>query len=155
MKIYEPKRALYRKNKPTTGCCQFCDKKTINEQQCLSLESKHWMVVVNKYPYMDGNVMIIPKRHVRNVADLLKDEWFEFQDILEKTMKKLSQIFKTEDFNIGANIGIDAGGSIEHLHWQIIPRRKKISNSVNIFADIEVITILPEDLRKIIDKNKL
>lgn len=110
------------------------------------------MVMVNKYPYSDGNVMVIPKRHVRNVEDLLKEEWIEFQEVLSKTIKKLGKIFKTIDFNIGANIGVDAGGSIEHLHWQIIPRKKKISNAANILADIEVITVLPEDLRKIIDK---
>lgn len=151
MKIYEPGRVAYRNNKNTEGICQFCDENVIEKQRCLSLECEYWMVIANKYPYADGNIMVIPKRHVRDIGDLSKDEWLEFHEVLSKTIGRLGEIFDTKDFNVGVNIGMDAGGSIEHLHWQVIPRKKKISNATNIFADIQVITVLPEDLVKIID----
>ena len=65
--------------------------------------------------------------------------------------KKLGRIFKTKDFNIGLNIGKDAGSSIDHIHWQIIPRKYKVMNSSNIFADIHIITISPQKLKKMIE----
>ena len=80
-----------------------------------------------------------------------ESEQKEFFETLIKTKKRLSKIFKTEDFNIGLNIGERAGASIDHLHWQIIPRKDKILNASNIFADLYVITISPQKLKKMID----
>jgi len=152
MKIYDSKRAKYRKSISKTKSCQFCDTGNIKNQQCQSLSGEFWIVMVNKYPYMDGNLMIIPKRHVCDIEKLNGNEKTEFFDVLEKTKKKLEEIFKTKDFNIGLNIGKLSGASIKHIHWQIIPRKAKIQNSTNIFADIEVITISPLELKKLIDK---
>ncbi len=152
MKIYEPGRGVYRNKKNVKKTCEFCRKKTLSQQQCLSLAGKYWVVLVSKYPYMDGNVMVVPRRHVREISALSLEEWNEFHAVLSKVMKKLGKIFKTSDFNIGVNIGENAGASIEHLHWQIIPRKKKIENSANIFAEIQVLTVLPTDLIKIIEE---
>lgn len=102
---------------------------------------------------MDGNLMIIPKRHEKNLEKLSQKEWLELHEILERTKKKLGKIFKTKDFNIGLNIGKGAGTSIDHLHWQIIPRNKKaLLNSSNIFADLYVITVSPKELKRLIEK---
>jgi ATP adenylyltransferase len=151
MKVYEPSRLAYRKKIGTVKKCQFCDLLNIKSQICESLSGKYWRVVANKYPYMDGNLMIVPKRHFRDIEDMNKEERNEFFEIIVKTKKKLSKIFKTNDFNIGLNLGKKAGASIEHLHWQIIPRKDKIINASNIFADLYVITVSPQKLKKIID----
>lgn len=112
------------------------------------------MVFVNLYPYMDGNLMIIPRRHVKDTNDLDSKEESEFFDILKKVKIRLSRIFETNEFNVGLNLGKNSGSSIEHIHWQIIPRRHKVENATNIFADIQVITMLPLKLKKIIDKRQ-
>lgn len=150
--IYDPKRADYRKKIKKIIQCEFCNEKNISQQECKSLSGKFWLVLVNKYPYMDGNLIIIPKRHIKNIEQLNKEEWNEFYKILKNTKTKLSKIFKTEDFNIGINIGKKAGSSIEHMHWQILPRKEKILNSSNIFADLYIITVSPWELKKMIDK---
>ena len=144
MNILYPKRAEYRKKITKITKCEFCNRKNINQQECKTLSGKSWMVLVNKYPYMDGNLMIVPKRHLRDIEELNKDERNEFYQVFKSAKVKLSKIFKTEDFNLGINFGKKAGSSIEHMHWQIIPRKEKILNSSNIFADLYVITISPE-----------
>lgn len=151
MNVYEPSRLAYRKKIKAVKKCQFCDSSNIKNQICKSLSGKYWRVVANKYPYMDGNLMIIPKRHFKNLEDMNESEQKEFFEILIKTKAKLSKIFETKDFNVGLNLGKRAGASIDHLHWQIIPRKDKIINSSNIFADLHIITISPQKLKKIID----
>jgi len=152
MQVYEPSRLAYRKKIGAVKKCQFCDLSNIKSQICESLSGKYWRVITNKYPYMDGNLIIIPKRHFSDIEEMNEAEKKEFFEVLVKTKKRLSKVFKTKDFNIGLNIGKRAGASIEHLHWQIIPRKDKILNSSNIFADLYVITISPQRLKKMIEK---
>jgi ATP adenylyltransferase len=90
MKVYEPLRAEYRRNRGKNKICQFCDFKIIKTQECETLSGKYWMVFVNLYPYMDGNLMIIPKRHVKDTNDLDSKEKSEFFDILKKVKIRLS-----------------------------------------------------------------
>jgi len=97
--------------------------------------------------------MIIPKRHFADLEDMNDSERKEFFDILIRAKKKLGKIFNTRDFNIGLNLGKAAGTSINHLHWQIIPRDPKAyANSANIFGDLYVIKVSPNDLKKMIEK---
>ncbi|MDQ1283991.1 MAG: adenylyltransferase [Patescibacteria group bacterium] len=111
-------------------------------------------MIVNRYPYMDGNLMIITRRHVESVRDLNLEERGEFFEVLEGTLKKLGEMFNTNDFNVGLNLGKNAGASVRHIHWQVIPRDKKILNSANIFADLFVLTMSPFKLKDIIEKDK-
>lgn len=151
MKVYEPSRLAYRKKIGAVKKCQFCDSSNIKNQICKKLSGKYWQVITNKYPYMDGNLMIISKRHIEDLEEMNEAEQKEFFEILVIAKKKLSRIFKTKDFNVGLNIGKGAGASIGHLHWQIIPRKNKILNASNIFADLYVITISPRKLKKLIE----
>ncbi len=151
MKVFEPNRAKYRKNNDKKIICQFCDLKNIKNQECKKLSGKYWLVFISKYPYMDGNLMIIPKRHIEDTSELSEEEKIEFFEILEKVKDKLGKIFKTNEFNIWLNLGKNSGCSISHLHWQIIPRKFKIENAANIFGDIHILTVLPEKLKKMID----
>ena len=152
MRVFEPKRSSYRKKIKLVKICEFCNPKNIKDQECKNLSGKYWLVLANKYPYMDGNLITVPRRHVENLTDLRDEEWCELRKIFINSKKKLSKIFKTDDFNIGLNLGRRAGASIAHLHWQIIPRNDKILNASNVLADLYVITVSPQDLKKIIGK---
>jgi ATP adenylyltransferase len=152
MNVYEPQRAKYRKKIGKWKICEFCNPKNATSQECKTISGKHWKVWVNLYPYMDGNLMLIPRRHIKDINELNSEEKKKFFCVLEKVKKKLGEIFETKEFNIGLNLGKNSGSSIEHMHWQIIPRKYRIDNAANIFADIHVITMLPSKLKKIIDK---
>lgn len=152
MRTLDKNRAKYTRKIGKFKICELCNPKNIKKQECTSLSGKHWRVFVNKYPYLDGNLMIISKRHIKDIEDLTKNEWEELHIIFGKTKKVLKKIFKTNDFNVGLNIGKNAGSSLEHMHWQIIPRKYGPVNWANIFADLHVIKISPWELKKIIDK---
>lgn len=152
MRIVDFNRVRYGKKIGKFKICELCNPKNIKKQECRKLSGEHWRVMVNKYPYMDGNVMVIPKKHITKIEDLTEKQWKEFVFVLKRTKKTLSKIFKTNDFNIGLNLGKNAGGSLEHLHWQVIPRKFTPMNALNIFADLYVITISPWELKKMIDR---
>lgn len=152
MKVYEKNRAAYRKIKGSMPSCIFCDPENIEEQSVKKLEGTHWYVFTNKYPYIDGNLMLVPKRHVEQVEDLNAEERSEFFEIYKKAKDVLGKLFETESFNCGINIGPESGCSIPHIHWQMLPRRKHNSNCTNIIHDIHIITMDYKDLINEINK---
>lgn len=154
MNVLEPNRNAYRKtlNNLSPIPCVFCSPDIIEKQQCPSLSGMHWFVIANKYPYLDGNLLIIPRRHITDTQEMSTDEKKEWFQIIEKTKKRLSEIFQTSSFNISINIGEYSGQSITHLHWQILPRLKqRPPNALNIFADLHIISISPEELVHLIE----
>jgi len=153
MRVFNLHRSKYIKKIGKFKICEFCNPKNIKEQKCKNLSGKFWRVFVSKYPYLDGNVLVIPIRHIENIEQLTKEEWAELHQIFKQTKKKLGGIFKTKDFNIGLNLGKGAGASIEHLHWQVIPRNRKVlMNATNLLADLYTITISSQDLKRMIEK---
>lgn len=145
MRIIDPNRENYKQALPKNECV-FCIGDT--EMECPSLFGKFWKVRVNRYPYMDGNVMIVPKRHVEKTSDLTAEEWAEFGQVLANTQESLEKAFNCKSFNIGLNLGPESGASIAHLHWQMIPRKITNLTVANIFADIYIVGTTPEETKK-------
>jgi ATP adenylyltransferase len=152
MRIYTPKRKEYDKRIAVQKHCEFCDGKVVKRQYCPSLEGEHWYVLAASYPYLNGNVMIIPKRHIERLERVASEEWMDLQKVLIRTQDRLGKLFGTRDFNIGINIGKNSGASIRHLHWQVIPRTKKQHPTVlSLLADLHLISVSGDDLRKMIE----
>jgi ATP adenylyltransferase len=150
MRILDKNRASYKKKFADKDQCVFCcDVETL---ECEGLRGQFWKVIVNRFPYMDGNVMIVPIRHIEKIADIDLEEWQEFQQVLVRTQKILGSIFETNSFNIGMNMGEQSGASIAHLHWQIVPRKFKNITVLNTFADLYVVAVTPEETKRLIDK---
>ena len=118
------------------------------------MAGRHWRVLVNRFPYMDGNVMIVPIRHVERISDLTGEEWQDFGRVLGETQRVLGKIFKTESFNVALNTGPQSGASIPHLHWQVVPRAFKNITALNAFADLHIVAVTPEETKRLIDKEK-
>lgn len=150
MRIMNKNRANYKRKFSDSGKCVFCSEDETLE--CSNLSGKYWRVLVNRFPYMDGNVMLVPARHIEKTEEISSEEWEDFGIILSKTQKVLSEIFKTESFNVGLNIGPESGASIPHIHWQVIPRKFKNITVVNTFADLHVVVMTPEEIKRIIDE---
>jgi len=152
VKVFDPTRAEYNKDRKTRTNCYLCDEDIIKKQDCTKFVFTHWLVLTNKHPYMNGNVMIIPKQHKTAISKLSVDEWQEFPNVLSAVQKELKEMFQTDSFNIGINEGPDSGASIDHLHWQIIPRHRKNHTAVSVLADIQVITLSSDELKKLLSK---
>ena len=102
--------------------CIFC-----NKTNCKVISStKHFFIIRDTaYPVTKYHTLIITNRHVGNYFDLNKDEINDLDDILKNQKRELKQLDKEiSAFNIGVNIGRDAGQSIMHCHIHLIPRRK-------------------------------
>ncbi len=152
MRIFEENRKNYKTTHKSKGC-EFCDLKVIKDQEIQKLEGEYWRVLACKYPYMDGNLMIVPKRHVTHTDKLSKSEWDEFSRVLIASQNLLSELFQTKSFNIMLQLGPNSGSSIKHLHWMIIPRPKKQKVSGwNVFNDFYFVTLSYKDLIKKIDQ---
>ncbi len=154
--IYEPGRLAYHKKfvmrSGTSQKCAFCDTKKMKAQTCASFSFQYWTIVANLRPYMNGNLMIVPRRHVEDVDELTDEEQAEWFEAVREVKKTLRALFKTTSFNLSLNLGEFSGRSIRHLHWQIIPRigRHQI-NAINIFTDIYAVSVSARELVNMID----
>jgi diadenosine tetraphosphate (Ap4A) HIT family hydrolase len=89
----------------------------------LLFKDKHVMVVMNIFPYNLGHLQVVPVRHVIWPEELTEEEFTAFFRMIRKTMLLLKKTLNPKAFNLGMNIGGDlSGGSILHLHAQIVPR---------------------------------
>ena len=101
-------------------------------------------VLLNKFPYAAGHLMVAPRRHIGELAELTDEEAAEIHDLTVRSLAALRAVYKPEAFNVGWNLGEVAGGSIAaHLHEHIVPRWSGDTNFMPVLADIRVI---PEHL---------
>lgn len=103
-------------------------------------------IMMNKYPYINGHLLISPLRHVPSLDDLSPRELLDLQVKLRQALGILKETMRPDGFNVGLNLGIVAGAGVEsHLHWHIVPRWNGDTNYIPVFADVRVI---PEHFRQ-------
>ena len=148
--IANPERLKYLRRvvKPDKADCVFC----LSHQKGMSFESlcvyksKHSMVVLNKYPYNSGHLLIIPQQHVGDISDLSEEVYLDLSKLLKLSMEAAKSIYKCPGINVGMNHGKVAGAGIpNHLHWHIIPRW---SGDTNFFPIICETKLIPESLEQ-------
>jgi ATP adenylyltransferase len=141
--IFAPWRMEYIKSEKPKGCV-FC-KSSIRCDDYVIYEGKTCFVMMNRYPYACGHLMIIPFRHVAEIKDLTKEEKNEMFDLMDAAIRVLKEAMNPGGFNTGLNIGKASGAGIEeHIHMHVIPRWEGDTNFMSAVSDIRVI---PEDLR--------
>jgi ATP adenylyltransferase len=98
------------------------------------------MVVLNRYPYNNGHLLVSPLRHVGDLKDLTRDENSECMDLLSKFTIVYRERMNAEGFNIGLNLGRVAGAGLPgHLHWHLVPRWAGDNNFMPVLAGVRVI----------------
>lgn len=103
--------------------CVFCEKE-INRDLIL-IETDYSLLIANKFPLGNSNLMAIPKRHVESITELDSNEIKDIMDLIVFATSKIESSFKPEGFNIFINQGLIAGQTISHLHIHIVPRSEK------------------------------
>ena len=130
------------KGKRPDGCV-FC-KCSVRCDDYIMFEGKTAYVMMNRYPYVNGHLMIIPQRHAGNIEDLTQEERKEIFNLLEISVKAMKEALNPDGFNIGINIGKAAGAGIEeHFHVHVIPRWEGDTNFMSVVTNVRVI---PEDV---------
>ena len=127
--------------------CFFCKKlKEKKDRKNLILyEGEYVFVVMNKYPYNNGHLMIVPKRHYLDLEQLDNKELEELFDLLRASIKVLKACFRPHGFNIGINIGKVGGAGEDHLHLHVVPRWAGDTNFMPVIGETKVV---PEYLEK-------
>ena len=143
-KIYAPWRMDYIKGNKPSGCI-FC-KDSIRCDDLILFEDETAFVMMNRYPYVNGHLMIIPYRHVSQIEDLLPEERGDMFALQTICIRVLKEAVKPDGFNIGMNLGKAAGAGVDdHIHIHIVPRWSGDTNFMSVVADVRVI---PEDIHK-------
>ena len=131
--------------------CVFCE--ALSENGDLTLYAGNdTMVMMNKYPYINGHLLVAPVKHLSGLDQLEKHEMGELLATVEKSVAILKQVMNPDGFNVGLNLGKVAGAGVEeHLHFHIVPRWFGDTNALTVFADVRVI---PEHLKTTYDNLK-
>ena len=127
--------------------CIFCEAlKLNNDHKAFILHrADHNFIILNRYPYNPGHVMIAPYRHLDSMEKSKNEEAFEMIELLQLSLKILRKKYNPHGFNTGMNIGRSAGaGVIDHYHLHIIPRWTGDSNIMPIIGNTKVMI---EDLK--------
>ena len=136
--MWAPWRMEYILDDKEDGCI-FC--KALSEQDDLTLyKGKTTMVVMNKFPYINGHLLVATTRHVSTLHELGKDEMGDLILTVERSLGILKKVIGPDGFNVGLNLGKVAGAGVEeHLHFHIVPRWFGDTNALTVFADVRVI----------------
>lgn len=98
------------------------------------------VVVLNRYPYNNGHLLVAPRRHVGKLEELSPPEQAQLMQMMIRMVKTLEQVIEPQGFNVGLNLGRVAGAGLPgHLHWHIVPRWNGDTNFMPVVADLHVI----------------
>lgn len=144
--IWSPWRMKYIQNNHKADQCPFCaalEGSELSEHNLLFKGEKAF-VILNRYPYTTGHLLILPLEHQEKMADLDQETRSEMMELINHALKVLDQTYHPEGFNVGLNMGEAAGAGIpKHLHWHIVPRWVGDTNYMTSVGDVRV---LPETL---------
>lgn len=142
--LWAPWRKTYLRANPVRGRgCLFCDllRQKSDRKNLVLLRTSHYAVILNRYPYNNGHLMIVPKRHIADIVKLNAQEKAEFFEVLIKVQRSLQKAMKPHGFNLGMNLSDVAGAGVpHHLHWHIVPRWKGDVNFMPVVAGTKVIS---------------
>ncbi len=97
------------------------------------------MVVLNKYPYNPGHLMVVPTRHVESLVELNEAEIAYLFNKVAAVINLLKKVYNPPGFNIGVNIGENSGASIKHLHVHVVPRYRSELGFMEVIGGARVL----------------
>jgi ATP adenylyltransferase len=154
--LWAPWRSRYMQAKATNADCIFCvaarnpkdDEKTLVVHR-----GTHCFVILNRYPYTSGHLMIVPYEHVAKLEAATQESTAELMMLARQAEQVLESIYKPDGLNLGMNLGIAAGAGIEqHLHLHVLPRW---SGDANFMTTVGNSRIIPEALEDTFHKVNL
>jgi ATP adenylyltransferase len=120
---------------PSTGSGQGLDQSSL-----VVFRGKTCYVILNLYPYNNGHLMVIPKRHMGSLVDATSDELAEMMELTRLSEMALREAYSPHGLNMGINLGKPAGaGILDHVHMHIVPRWNGDTNFMTIVGDTRVL----------------
>jgi ATP adenylyltransferase len=143
--LWAPWRLEYIQGADEQEGCLFCRAAAGGDEEGLVVKRGELaFVLLNRFPYASGHVMIAPYRHEGEFGDLSSDEALEVHRFASGALAALAETMRPQGFNLGWNLGRIAGaGVVDHVHLHVVPRWAGDTNFMPVLADVKV---LPEAL---------
>jgi ATP adenylyltransferase len=129
--------------------CIFCDlpraaagpgrRAAVDRENLILGRTARTFAILNRYPYNNGHLMVIPRRHGADLLALDLDENGELSEMLRVAVRLIQRAYRPQGINLGMNLGIPAGAGIaEHLHWHAVPRWTGDTNFMPVLGGTKV-----------------
>ena len=147
--LWSPWRLDYVTGEKSAAGCIFCKPEphpasAAERDPLIVFEGSLAYVILNRYPYNNGHLMVVPRRHLATLVELSIDELHEVALLTQRSEAAVREAYKPEGINVGLNLGRPSGGGIPgHLHVHLVPRWTGDTNFITVVGDTRV---LPEGL---------
>ena len=147
-RLWSPWRLAYVTGGTSTASCIFCDAAEAGDSPgdapLVLHRGTHAFVILNLFPYNNGHLMIVPRRHIASLAEANPDELQELIALTRRSEMVLTEAYAPHGLNVGINLGKAAGAGVaDHLHIHIVPRWNGDTNFMSVVGTVRV---LPETL---------
>jgi ATP adenylyltransferase len=149
--LWAPWRMAYIEGAKDQGCI-FCEgpKDPDARARLVLTQTPHSIVMLNKYPYNNGHLLLAPKKHAARFSLLSSEEYDDLGAALRASADIVLKVLKPEGINLGMNLGKCAGAGVEdHLHWHVVPRWEGDTNFMPVVGEVRV---LPQHLMESYDR---
>lgn len=146
--LWAPWRMTYILSNENEGDCIFCPgtDRGEDEERLILYVGSFTMVIMNRFPYNNGHLLVAPIRHVPELEHLSNEETLDLLLMVRKSIDILKRAMNPEGFNVGLNLGRVAGAGMEkHMHFHVVPRWNGDTNFMTVFGDVRVI---PEHIKE-------
>ena len=140
-RMWSPWRIEYIRGEHPKGCV-FCDKpqETEDPDNLILFRGEHCFVMMNRYPYTNGHLLVVPYQHVSMPYELSQDATLEMNIEINMCLEVLGEAMHPDGFNVGMNLGAAAGAGIkDHLHAHVVPRWVGDTNFMPVLNETRVI----------------
>ena len=146
--LWSPWRMEYIENHTKENGCVFCNAQAQadSEANLIAFRGTNAYVILNRYPYTSGHLMVIPFAHVPNLEELDPETRAEMMELTSRCTTILREVYRSQSFNVGINMGEAAGaGVLGHVHIHIVPRW---AGDTNFMSAVGQTRVLPEALEE-------
>jgi ATP adenylyltransferase len=146
-RLWAPWRLEYIRTADDQPGCVFCGAIDADDSDGLVVHrGDRVIVLLNRFPYASGHLMVAPFRHTGDLGALEDDETLEIHRLATTALTTLTAVMSPQGFNLGWNLGRIAGaGVLDHVHLHVVPRWAGDTNFMPVLADVKV---MPEALEK-------
>jgi ATP adenylyltransferase len=142
--------------------CVFCDQfaKHEDDKNFIIKRFKHCAVIMNKYPYNSGHVMVLPLQHTSDLNELTKEVRCEIMEVINLCVACLKKVTGADGFNSGINLGSTGGGGIpQHIHFHVLPRWRGDTSFLTVIGETPLICAdfveVYKELKPLFDETKI
>ncbi|MCM8797483.1 MAG: HIT domain-containing protein [Candidatus Omnitrophica bacterium] len=148
-RLWAPWRIKYVTAKKNKKGCVFCASLKNKHSKAIIFRSSYSFVILNAFPYNNGHLMVVPKRHIADIYNLKDNEIIDFFRSLSKARQLLDKVLRPDGYNGGFNLFPQAGAGITgHFHFHLVPRWLGDTNFMPVIFDTKIISQSLDELSK-------